>query len=72
MNAEEVRERIREAFRFSRANLALEGFEPSPDIPLLEEAIITGRMTGDQVRELSRRRALGHLTEEEYMEALRG
>ncbi|MDR2688250.1 MAG: hypothetical protein LBB76_00635 [Azoarcus sp.] len=47
MNTEEERERIREAFRFSRANLALEGFEPS-------------------------KRALGHLTEEEYMEALRG
>jgi hypothetical protein len=69
---EEERERIREAFRFSRPNLALEGFEPGPDIPLLEEAIINGRMTGDQVRELAKERALGRITEEAYMEALRG
>jgi hypothetical protein len=69
---EEERERIREAFKFSRANLALSGFEPGPDVPLMEEAIITGRMTEDQVIDLSKRYALGHITEEEYMEALRG
>jgi DNA invertase Pin-like site-specific DNA recombinase len=72
MNTEEERERTREAFRFSRANLALEGFEPGPDVPLMEDAIINGRLTGEEVIELSRKRALGHITEEEYMKALAG
>jgi len=54
-------EKLREAFKFANAIIALEGWIPSPEVLAIQERVICGELTYDQgVREQIKAAHLRH------------